>query len=1197
MSWLREANSEPIPGYRLIEPLGSGGFGEVWKCEVPGGLCKAIKFVYGNANSLDNDSIRAEQEFKALQQIKEVRHPFVCSVERIDFVEGELVIVMELAERTLNDLYQECQSSGLVGIPGDDLLRYMRDAAEALDFMNEKHNLQHLDVKPRNLFLVGDRVKVADFGLVKHLERQSSSGLLGGVTPLYAPPETYLGKISPHSDQYSLGIVYQELLTGHRPFQAKNVRQMAQMHLQSEPDLRSLPEAERPIVARVLAKDPTQRYSNCMAFVAALYKARSRVRSVESARNGARPKSMADTMEDVFLEGYDDERPVTGLAAAPAKTEEEAGIEVSNLGVTVMQPDNGALRPTLIIGVGAFGRKALMELRCRFLDRFGDLSKLPVLRFLYLDTDPGASAEAMRGSPEIALGKHEIYPLPLQPVGNYRRRSLEHLSEWLPREKLYNMPRSLQTEGSRALGRLGFADNQQRLLARLKREVQEITRPENIFQAVERTGLALSNNTPRVYVLAAAGGGCSGMLPDLGYAIRRLLANLRHGDTPISTFLLCGAPLDPATPKAELANLYATLTELNHFSDPLNRFHAQYGADAQPLVDQGTPFQSVYLMPLAQRTPEELKAAVNHLGSYLFHEITTPLGRRLDDMRLASNAPDQGGSAFATISLPVHSFGTYSVWFPRGLLLQLAARQACLRLLENWTAAEAMSLGAEVHAAVAQLVQRHSQRPDLNPERLGAEIESSIQPATPGEGSGSPGEALAALLAKLEEQVMQPLAQEDPSSWARQALSRIRDWVGAAGETDQELGEWRKTRLARVLSTGTQKVAEKWEQNIIADVLGLMQFPGARVAGAEAALEKLRQVFFAAAEAQLPVVQQHSGKVAQAWKQLETALQDLAGGGGFRLFGGRSRTRQLRHFMDALAHYAHLRLGEELSAACRACLVNLTGRLGERSRDLGFCRQRLRSLKDLLQRGSADSEEGLTTTRPGFDQTLSGSPLPSPESYWEVIRHSPTARVILPDGQNDLETAALRFLQTVDSSHWVQLDRELYEHVLEPQGGLHGACVSGDLTRQLAAPLLEAANKYLSQLLPLMDVAQIIKSETESTSAGIDFKEHVNEYLRRAVPLLPGKSVKHQAEMLLLPASPAGKALGDALAETFPNVKLVRVPGQADLMFLREQSKLTVADLKPLLEAASPAYVTAAASRGTSPHARFDIDEWLPLEP
>src|SRR5437879_422401 len=169
MSFVREPNSEPIPGYRLIERLGSGGFGEVWKCEAPGGLFKAIKFVFGNLNSLDVDGVRAEQEQKSLNRVKEVRHPFVLSMDRIEVVGGELVIVMELADRSLHDAFEECLSAGLVGVPRDTLLRYIRDAAEGLDHMNDKHNLQHLDIKPRNLFLVSDRVKVGDFGLVKQL--------------------------------------------------------------------------------------------------------------------------------------------------------------------------------------------------------------------------------------------------------------------------------------------------------------------------------------------------------------------------------------------------------------------------------------------------------------------------------------------------------------------------------------------------------------------------------------------------------------------------------------------------------------------------------------------------------------------------------------------------------------------------------------------------------------------------------------------------------------------------------------------------------------------------------------------------------------------------------------------------------------------------------------------------------------------
>src|SRR5262245_26093219 len=270
MNWIREPEAEPLPGYRLIEPIGTGGFGEVWKCLAPGGIHKAIKFVYGNLNALDGDDARALQEMKALERVKQVRHPFVLSIEQIQDVGGELLIVMELADKNLHEVPTEYQQITQPGIPRDVLLGFLHDAAEGLDHLIEKHGLQHLDVKPRNLFTVADRVKVADFGLVKTLERSSSSGLMGGVTPIYAAPETFSNKISKHSDQYSLAIVYVELLTGKRPFPGKNIRQLALQHMTEPPDLSMLHEADRPVVGRALSKNPDDRFPSCTAFIRSL---------------------------------------------------------------------------------------------------------------------------------------------------------------------------------------------------------------------------------------------------------------------------------------------------------------------------------------------------------------------------------------------------------------------------------------------------------------------------------------------------------------------------------------------------------------------------------------------------------------------------------------------------------------------------------------------------------------------------------------------------------------------------------------------------------------------------------------------------------------------------------------------------------------------------------------------------------------
>jgi serine/threonine protein kinase len=271
MPFVKERNAEPIPGYRLLERLGSGGFGEVWKCEAPGGLYKAIKFVYGDPDGLGHDGAQAEEERRAIERIKAIRHPFLLSMERVEVQGGELLIVTELADKNLYDLFAEQRAGGHAGIPRSELLDYLAEAAEVLDLLNVRHGLQHLDVKPHNLFLVSNHVKVADFGLVNSLGAGGRIQL-GAITPLYASPEVFRGSISKHSDQYSLAVVYQELLTGKLPFQGKNTRQLLLLHTQGEPDLTPLPEADSATVARALAKDPDKRFSSCLEFVRALRK-------------------------------------------------------------------------------------------------------------------------------------------------------------------------------------------------------------------------------------------------------------------------------------------------------------------------------------------------------------------------------------------------------------------------------------------------------------------------------------------------------------------------------------------------------------------------------------------------------------------------------------------------------------------------------------------------------------------------------------------------------------------------------------------------------------------------------------------------------------------------------------------------------------------------------------------------------------
>ncbi|QJW96375.1 serine/threonine-protein kinase [Frigoriglobus tundricola] len=265
--YTKSAGAEPLPGYRLLSPLGRGGFGEVWKCEAPGGLHKAIKFVASQSEDGRGDE-RFGQELAAFEQIKAIRHPFLLTLERVEQIGGELVMVMELADRQLQDRFTECRNCGLPGIPRDELLAYFADAAEALDVISAKFNLQHLDVKPANLFLVSGHVKVGDYGLVAQLE--GPDGGNRGLTPRYVAPEVLHGNPSSCSDQYSLALVYQELLTGQFPYPGRTPQQLMLQHVSSQPNLDPLPPCDQPAVAKALAKQPDARFPSCLAFVQGL---------------------------------------------------------------------------------------------------------------------------------------------------------------------------------------------------------------------------------------------------------------------------------------------------------------------------------------------------------------------------------------------------------------------------------------------------------------------------------------------------------------------------------------------------------------------------------------------------------------------------------------------------------------------------------------------------------------------------------------------------------------------------------------------------------------------------------------------------------------------------------------------------------------------------------------------------------------
>jgi serine/threonine protein kinase len=268
-----EAGQEPFPGYRLVRLRGRGGFAEVWEATAPNNDRVALKFMpTTNSNS-------ASRELRSIQAVRRLSHPGLVQIYQVWSTPSNLVVSMELADGSLQDLHEAYHTEYGSLMPINEICHYLWQAAQALDFLNKcQHQemgrtvgYQHCDVKPGNLLLFGERVKLADFGLT-----QSSNGLAQGTaragTPCFAAPEIFRGKLYDRSDQFSLAVTYFYLRTGAMPF-ANEPTTFDPKYVHPEPRLDMLTEAERPIVRKALSPVNHCRWPSCSEFIQQLCQA------------------------------------------------------------------------------------------------------------------------------------------------------------------------------------------------------------------------------------------------------------------------------------------------------------------------------------------------------------------------------------------------------------------------------------------------------------------------------------------------------------------------------------------------------------------------------------------------------------------------------------------------------------------------------------------------------------------------------------------------------------------------------------------------------------------------------------------------------------------------------------------------------------------------------------------------------------
>jgi serine/threonine protein kinase len=1146
-----QSHAEPIPGYRLIERIGAGGFGEVWKAEAPGGLLKAVKIIQGTFRGAGPDETRLDQELKSLNRVKTVRHPYILGLDRFEIVNGRLIIVSELADRSLFDRFKECRSQGQAGIPREELLSYMTEAAEALDLMNQQFNLQHLDVKPQNIFLLFNHVKVGDFGLVKDLEGMFTA-ITSGLTAVYAAPETFEGVVSRYCDQYNLAIAYQEMLTGELPFKGTTGRQLMMQHLTGAHNLTPLPPTDRPVVARALSRKPEERFASCVGFVQALAQAGA---STACPENGTAPEhSEAETAPEVQLS----EKPTSVIRPQGKKTlsgvqpsippEEHPAFATPNSKPAAGKPSgrstdylplppppdrpettgDGILVPALVVGLGGLGRRVLQEFRSSLRKR-GPAETWPNIRLLNIDTD-SAGLERATQEPDSVLSPDEILVTPFQGLSHHLKRhhAREELERWLPFNQLMNVPRGQTAAGGwRALGRLAFVTSGNTVPLRLRQELEACADERTLNDVARRTALGLRTTRPRVYVVTSLTGGTgSGIFIDVAAVLRRALLRIGHGRAELIAVLLVPAVNRNAEARG-VANSYAALTELKHF------------AAVEKDAGNAGPFDRCVLLPLSAKTEGAvaLQESVSLAGDFLSRELTSGLGRVADEARKTLK--------HAGASLACQTFGAYWFSVPRRPLLHRVVHHIFDRLVRGWGIHDAKALAALMNRwAIDQLTQAK-----LSSESLPVRIE----------------EACAAKLGQPPETWFSALVQR----WAKRASGDLTKGPMAVRKAMQELEEALgppksepdlnlACPVITALAEGCPSVAKAAERQLAELALAALSEPSFRLAcKEEAAQEQLGTVLKEASRWYQHLSEERREQAYNLWQKIPPVITELQIDGMFR---GRAKARAAAAIAELSSQCLSARWNSLLSLAASRLCEDLRVNLHKYYRALRCCHKRIGQLLGSFVPAASDAPVDLGL-----------------------------GRYLLPFGCQTLEEAVARILDSLPPEDEQALHGNVSKLLRSTlRQSLHVCTAPASLFRELREEIDREVEKLAEDSLGRAHAAAVyLERQADQGDADTDLAGAFDE----AQPELGHgqRAARRAFSILAVPPGPEGERFRALVKHALPGEPMRSAATTDDIVFYREQSFESFDELPQLSPAAREQYQQILSTAQFGPHSRVDI--------
>lgn len=248
----------PLDGFTIKRGVGRGGFGEVYLAVSDGGKEVALKLL----------GDRSETELRGIGYCLNIKHPNLVHLYdlRTDS-RGKYWVVMEYV---FGDSLAQLIDRHPNGLPLELVREWFPALARGVAYLHDR-GVIHRDLKPANIFVEQGTLKIGDYGLSRRLSDSAIANLTLGIgTPYYMAPEIRKGGYGASVDIYACGVILYEMLTGRRPFEGHSPEEILIRHQCDKPDLKPLPEALQPVLARALEKEPSKRYPSVLELARAV---------------------------------------------------------------------------------------------------------------------------------------------------------------------------------------------------------------------------------------------------------------------------------------------------------------------------------------------------------------------------------------------------------------------------------------------------------------------------------------------------------------------------------------------------------------------------------------------------------------------------------------------------------------------------------------------------------------------------------------------------------------------------------------------------------------------------------------------------------------------------------------------------------------------------------------------------------------